>query len=598
MPLLVASQLEKSFAGVRALAGLSFELAAGEVHALVGENGAGKSTFVRIITGAEIGRCRFAGDRRRDRSRLPRRPRRARTASRPSTSSRRCFPTSRWPRTSRFPSKPGGAWSRVNWRRRVETSRALLERLGASIDVERTVDTLSLPEQQLVEIAKAVGADARILLMDEPTAALTDPEVDRLFAVVTRLRASGVGVVYISHRLDEVRRIADRVTVIRDGRTVASGLAPGHGSRGDHPDDGRPGRRPRPRAARARPGGGVALEVRGLSSESAGVEDVSFSASAGEILGVAGLVGSGRTELAETLFGLRPADAGEIYVRGARHVFRSPAEAVRAGLAYVPEDRRRHGVLADLSVAANTSLASLARVSVSGFLQPAGGTRPGRPVHPPVPHPDAVDRHRSRACCPEAISRRSHSRGGWPRRRPILILDEPTQGVDVGAKAEIHALMRELAAEGLAIVMISSDLPEILAMSDRVLVMRQGRSRGVLDRSDASAEAILALAVDRHGPVDAARPSSRCRPTALKRRSALVIARPRGRAGGRRRPGSSNRRISRDLVLANVPVLIAAIGATLVILTGEIDISVGSAFAVCSVFAGALAAAGAPISVS
>jgi rhamnose transport system ATP-binding protein len=236
-----------------------------------------------------------------------------------------------------------------------------------------------------------------------------------------------------------------------------------------------------------------------LSSTSAGVTDISFIASAGEILGVAGLVGSGRTELAETLFGLRCAEAGEIYVRGSRHVFRSPSEAVRAGLAYVPEDRRRHGVLADLSVAANTSLASLGRVSSSGF----------------------VKRQAERDLASEYIGRfgiRTPSTdtevgllsGGnqqkvalarWLATSPsILILDEPTQGVDVGAKAEIHALMRELVAEGLAIVMISSDLPEILAMSDRVLVMRQGTSSGVLERADASAEAILALAVERGRP--------------------------------------------------------------------------------------------------
>jgi len=319
-----------------------------------------------------------------------------------------------------------------------------------------------------------------------------------LFAVIGKLRASGAGVLYISHRLDEVRRIADRVTVIRDGQTVASGFAPDTNPAeiirlmvGRAVEPARGGNSPINR--------GIALEVRGLSSAPAGVNDISFSASAGEILGVAGLVGSGRTELAEMLFGLRSVEAGEIYVRGSRHKFRSPSEAVRAGLAYVPEDRRRHGVLADMSVAANTSLASLGRVSFSGFIK----------------------RQAERDLASEYISRfgiRTPSTetevgllsGGnqqkvalarWLATSPsILILDEPTQGVDVGAKAEIHALMRELAAGGLAIVMISSDLPEILAMSDRVLVMRRGTSSGVLERAEASAEAILALAVERGRP--------------------------------------------------------------------------------------------------
>jgi rhamnose transport system ATP-binding protein len=494
MSLLTASELEKSFAGVRALAGLSFELVAGEVHALVGENGAGKSTFVRIVTGADradagsltiedtaVAFTSPADARARGIAAIYQHP--------------ALFPDLTVAENIALPSERRHAWSRVNWTRRVDESRALLDQLGTAIDVRRRVETLSVPEQQLVEIAKAVGARARILLMDEPTASLTDPEVDRLFAVIGRLRASGAGVLYISHRLDEVRRIADRVTVIRDGRTVASGLAAGTASaeiirlmvgRAVEPAP-EPGRTKR----------AVVLDVRGLSSVSAGVTNVSFSAHAGEIIGVAGLVGSGRTELAEALFGLRGVETGDVYLNGARRTFRSPAEAVRAGLAYVPEDRRRHGVLADFSVAANTSLASLHRVASAGFMN--------RQAEQTLAS-SYIDRFRIRTPSPDTeVGRLS---GGnqqkvalarWLATAPsLLILDEPTQGVDVGAKAEIHALMRELAAEGLAIVMISSDLPEILAMSDRVLVMRRGTCSGVLARSDASAEAILALAVDRN----------------------------------------------------------------------------------------------------
>ncbi len=497
MSLLVATGLEKSFPGVRALAGLSFELAAGEVHALVGENGAGKSTFVRIITGAETA---DAGSLAIDG---------APVSFAAPADARACgiaaiyqhpalFPDLSVAENIALPVEDGRPWSRVNWQRRFEEGRALLERLGAAIDVRRRVETLSLPEQQLVEIAKAVGANARILLMDEPTAALTQPEVDRLFAVIGKLRSSGAGVLYISHRLDEVRQIADRVTVIRDGETVASGLA----SDTDPAEIirlmvGRAVEPTRDTGACARRD--VVLEVRGLSSASAGVTDITFSVSAGEILGVAGLVGSGRTELAETLFGLRPAEAGEIYVRGSRRVFQSPSEAVRAGLGYVPEDRRRHGVLADLSVAANTSLASLGRVSSSGFLKRQAERELAA---------EYIRRFGIRT--PSTDTQVGLLSGGnqqkvalarWLATSPaILILDEPTQGVDVGAKAEIHALMRELADGGLAIVMISSDLPEILARSDRVLVMRRGTSSGVLERANASAEAILALAVERERP--------------------------------------------------------------------------------------------------
>jgi rhamnose transport system ATP-binding protein len=494
MSLLVASQLEKSFAGVRALAGLSFELAAGEVHALVGENGAGKSTFVRVVTGAERA---DAGSLTIDDTAV--------AFGSPADARARgiaaiyqhpaLFPHLTVAENIALANERGHAWSLVNWTQRVEEGRALLDQLGAAIDVRRRVETLSLPEQQLVEIAKAVGARARILLMDEPTASLTDPEVDRLFAVIGNLRTAGAGVLYISHRLDEVRRIADRVTVIRDGRTVASGLAA----------DTNPAEIIRlmvGRAVESAPGplprthGGVVLEVRGLSSASAGVTNVTFSARAGEILGVAGLVGSGRTELAETLFGVRPAEAGDVFLNGTRQTFRSPSEAVRAGLAYVPEDRRRHGVVAELGVAANTSLASLHRVASAGFvnLQAERALASGY-----------IERFRIRTPSPDTEvgllsggNQQKVALARWLATAPsVLILDEPTQGVDVGAKAEIHTLMRELAANGLSIVMISSDLPEVLAMSDRILVMRRGTCSGVLDRADANAEAILALAVER-----------------------------------------------------------------------------------------------------
>jgi rhamnose transport system ATP-binding protein len=493
---LSAVSLTRSFDGVQALRDLSFELLAGEVHALVGENGAGKTTFVRIVTGAEradggslavdgadVAFATPAEARARGIAAIYQQP--------------ALFPDLSVAENIALPVERGAPWSRVSWRRRDRDSRALLERLGASIDPSRLVDTLSLPEQQLVEIAKAVGAEARILLMDEPTSALTGREVDRLFAVIHRLRAAGAGIIYISHRLEEIRRIADRVTVIRDGRTVASGLDA-------VTPDGEIIRLMVGRDVEAVPAGlgerdggragDVALEIRGLSGRASGLADVSFSVRRGEILGVAGLVGSGRTELAETVFGLRPQDAGEVWIRGARTRIRSPAEAIQAGLAYVPEDRRRHGVIADFDVAANTGLASLGRLASAGFIR----RRAER---------DLAEQYvrRFNIRTPSVDSAVGHLSGGnqqkvalarWLATSPsVLILDEPTQGVDVGAKAEIHVLIRELAAEGLAVVMISSDLSEVLQLSDRVLVMRRGRVSGILGRDEATTATVMTLAV-------------------------------------------------------------------------------------------------------
>jgi rhamnose transport system ATP-binding protein len=493
MPLLLASRLEKHYPGVKALDGLSFELAAGEVHALVGENGAGKSTFVRILTGAEradAGRLQLDDETVDFRSPADARARGIVAIHQHPA----LFPDLSVAENIALPIERGRAWTRVHWVRRLDESRRLLDRLGASIDVRRRVETLSLPEQQLVEIARAVGADARVILMDEPTAALSTREVERLFAVIGRLRAAGTGIVYISHRLDEIRRIADRLTVIRDGRTVAAALpAETHANELIRLMVGRAVETPDGVAARQP--GDEALRVEGLSSRAAGVHDVSFTVRRGEILGLAGLVGSGRTELTEVLFGLRAADTGSIVVNGRPVVLRTPGDAIRAGIACVPEDRRRHGVIAPLSIAANTSLAALHRVSSSGVLQPQAERALARAY---------IERFGIRPASAETITavlsggnQQKVAVARWLATSPsVLILDEPTQGIDVRAKGEIHALMHALAADGLAIVMISSDLSEVLAMSDRVLVMRGGRIRGTFERADARPDAILALAVE------------------------------------------------------------------------------------------------------
>ncbi len=350
-----------------------------------------------------------------------------------------------------------------------------------------------MPEQQLVEIAKAVGTSARVVVMDEPTASLTDREVEHLVSVIARLRASGVGIIYISHRLEEVFAIADRITVLRDGATVTT-VARTATTPGEivHLMVGRALETSFPRRDVAL--GDVALEVRGLASHDAGLHDISLAVRQGEILALAGLVGSGRTELAEVIFGLRPLDAGQILLGGAAAAIHSPGDAIRLGVAYLPEDRLRHGVVPEMSVAANASLANLDAVSRHGIVDRAAEAAVAR---------EYVERFRIRT--PSVGAAVGALSGGnqqkvalarWLATRPaVLIVDEPTQGVDVGSKAEIHGLLQSLRERGLAILMISSELPEVLGMCDRVAVMRAGTIAGVLSRADATEERVLALAL-------------------------------------------------------------------------------------------------------
>jgi rhamnose transport system ATP-binding protein len=493
--LLETNAISKAFAGVQALRRVSFDLRGGEVHALLGENGAGKSTLIKIITGAEqpdAGTLTVAG--------------RSVPHMDPATS-RALGIAAIYQQPALFPDltvaenialalETGGAWTRVDWKARRGRAALLLQRVGVSIDPDRLVDTLSMPEQQIVEIAKAIGADAKVVIMDEPTAALTDREVESLFRIVRLLRDGDVGIIYISHRLDEVFALADRITVLRDGETVATRAA----ADVSRPDliammIGRELATVFPK--RAVPLGDVAIELRGVSNRAAGIRDVSLTVRRGEILGIAGLVGSGRTQVAETLFGLTPADAGDILVGGAPVHIGSPAEAIEAGIAYVPEDRRQHGVVLDMSVASNTTLASLRKVSRLGLID-RGAERESAQRY--------VDRFRIGGSSPDVLDRDVGTLSGgnqqkvalarWLSTSPkVLVLDEPTQGVDVGSKAEIHDLMQRLAEDGLAIIMISSELPEILGMSDRVAVMHAGAIRAVLSRGEATQSRILALAL-------------------------------------------------------------------------------------------------------
>jgi rhamnose transport system ATP-binding protein len=490
--LLRLTDIRKTFAGVRALQGVSFDLQAGEVHALVGENGAGKSTLIKVITGAvtaDEGTVEVLGHRI-----VANDPVRARTLRIAAIYQQPAlFPDLTVAENIALGLEPDGAWRRVHWRARRVRARRLLEHVGAAIDPETEVRQLTMPEQQLVEIARALGADARILIMDEPTASLSAQEVANLFRLILELKGRGVGIIYISHRLEELPLVADRVTALRDGVLVGTRRIADVGR-----EDlirmmvGRELSAVFPKTDV--PMGEVVLQVEGLGCRASGVHDVNLSIRSGEILGLAGLVGAGRTELARTLFGLTPADSGTIRLRGQPVVIDTPRRAVSLGIAYVPEDRRRHGVIMEMSVGANTTLAALRAIASRGlidfrrereiaskFVQRLGIKTPS--IELPVSQLSGGNQQKV------ALAR-------WLVAEPsVLILDEPTQGVDVGAKAEIHHLMSELAGRGLAILMISSELPEVLGMSDRIAVMHAGTVVGLFDRAEATQELILERAL-------------------------------------------------------------------------------------------------------
>ena len=499
-PLLQATSITKSYAGLKALSNVSLELRAGEVHALIGENGAGKSTLIKIITGAvtaDSGTLAVGGQA---------------VAHNSPDISRALGIAAIYQQPSLFPHltiaenialavESGSAWRRLDWTARARLAAGLLARAGASLDPGKLVGSLSMPEQQIVEIAKALGAEAKILIMDGPTASLSDREVESLFGVVALLRSQGVGIIYISHRLEEISAIADRVTVLRDGHTIATRDMQGV----DRAElirlmVGRELSAVFPK--RQVPIGETVLRAVGLGSRAAGVHDITLEVRRGEILGLAGLVGSGRTQLAETIFGLTPADSGtmEVGESGALRI-ESPAAAIRHGIGYVPEDRRQHGIVLEMPIAANVSLANLASVSRAGLISE---TRECALAERYI----GQLRVKTQSAHAEAGSlsggnQQKVALARWLAIKPtVLILDEPTQGVDVGSKAEIHKLMCDLAEAGLAIIMISSELPEILGMSDRIAVMHAGTIAGFLSRAEATQHKILSLALGHEASPD------------------------------------------------------------------------------------------------
>jgi rhamnose transport system ATP-binding protein len=496
IPLLKANSISKSFFGVQALKNVTFELLEGEVHALIGENGAGKSTLIKTITGAiaaDSGTLEVRGKPvPHNNPGVARALGIAAIYQQPSL-----FPDLSVAENIALTLEGAGLWRRVNWKERRRRAVELIDRTGTSIHPDRRVSSLSMPEQQIVEIARAIGADVKILLMDEPTASLTDLEAQNLFKIIALLRGQGAGIIYISHRLEEVSTVADRITVLRDGEAIATRSH-------DEVDktsliEMMVGREISAVSAKRNvEKGDVVFELRAVCNRVQGLRDISLSVRRGEILGLAGLVGSGRTELAETLFGLTPAGSGEIRMHGTPTRITTPAQAIGLGIGYVPEDRRRHGVVLEMPICANTSLASLDRVSRRGLIDGrqerllAGSYMRQLRIKAPSIHTETGSL--------SGGNQQKVALARWLAIEPkVLILDEPTQGVDVGSKFEIHGLLMDLAERGLAIIMISSELPEILAMSDRIAVMHRGTIDGILNREEATQQKILSLALG-HGP--------------------------------------------------------------------------------------------------
>ncbi len=491
MELLRAVGLTKGYPGVQALAGVDFDLRAGEVHALVGENGAGKSTLIRLLCGAaepdsghiEVGDATY---RALDPA-LAQQQGIAVIHQHPAL-----FGALSVAENLALGLEPPRLWRRVDHRERRRRAVEVLQVLGADLPVDAPVAELSVAQRHLVALARAISAEARVFILDEPTACLPSPEVARLHEVVRTLRERGAGVIYITHRLEELPVLADRVTVLRDGRSVATRpwaeldtgelirLMVGRDLGSEYP-------------ARQTALGDVLLSVRDLACEPAGLAGVSFDLRAGEILGLAGLVGSGRSELVRALFGLTPATSGQIVWRGRPVAVDSVAGAMALGFAMVPEDRRRHGVIGAMSVIENTTLAHLAHLRRHGLLNRAAEHEATAELAARLavktPSLDAPVGNLSGGNQQKVALAR-----GLVTGPQVILVDEPTQGVDVGAKAEIHQLLSQLAEAGCALIVVSSEMAEVLGLADRVLVMRGGRPAALLDRAVATPERVLALA--------------------------------------------------------------------------------------------------------
>ena len=479
-------EVSKRFGATQALASVSFELRPGEIHALVGENGAGKSTLVKILAGIhqpDSGTILLDGVATQIHG-----PAQARALGIAVVHQEpRLFPDLTVAENVFIGHAPAGRLGTIDWRRTRQDAKALFAELDVQFDVGALVRGLSMADQQLIEIAKSLSVEARVLILDEPTASLSAHEVGRLFAIVRRLRERGVAILFVSHRLDEVFELSDRATVFRDGRHVitsdTAGLTTADLVRS------MVGRTVSLFPKVETPVGDVLLEVAGLTR--AGVfRDISFSVRAGEIVGFAGLVGAGRTEVARVLFGIDQPDDGRILLGGQDVKFANPSAAMHAGIAYLPEDRHQGGLVLDFSIAQNVTLPIMARL----FPRLLVHTSEERDVANEYTEQFSV-RMTGVDQVARALSGGNQQKvvlAKWLATKPrILILDEPTRGIDIGAKVEVHRIISELAASGLGIILISSDLPEVLAMSDRIVVLHEGRLTAEIAGGEATAERVM-----------------------------------------------------------------------------------------------------------
>ena len=489
-PILRMSNISKSFAGVHALQGVKLELCPGEVHALLGENGAGKSTLVKVITGVhqpDSGEIFLNGQPVRFSD-----PRMAASLGISAIYQElSIFPDLDIAENIFVGRRPTLAGSLVDWQRMYREAGKLMDSLGVHMDLKIKARNLSIAQQQMIEIARALSVNASILIMDEPTSALTLNEVDDLFQIIRRLRSTGTAILFISHRLEELFQIADRVTVLRDGAYVdtrsMAGVTQDELIRmmvGRTVTDLFPKKNVQI--------GAVALRVSHLTRRGV-FEDISFELHRGEILGMAGLVGAGRTEVSQALFGVVPAHSGTIEIDGQVVQISSPSEAMRYGMAYVPEDRQHHGLVLPMDITENITLPVLPRYSKMGWLADKSAQQAAHRAATQMEVKATTVWQKAREL--SGGNQQKVVLAKWLSTGPrILVLDEPTRGIDIGTKAAVHSLMSELASQGIAILMISSELPEVLGMSDRILVMHEGKQTALFDRSEATQEKIMTAA--------------------------------------------------------------------------------------------------------
>lgn len=601
--------IAKSFPGVQALKGVSLQCYPGEIHALVGENGAGKSTLMKVLAGAQQpdrGTIIINGEAQQLAD-----PRAARTLGISAIYQEfNLLPHMTVAENITLGDEPRGRYGWLKLSERDAVAQAALDLLGARIHVQQPLSELSVAEQQLVEISKALWHNAEIIIMDEPSAALTDAELEKLFEIIGALKVRGVTVLYVSHRLEEIFHIAERVTVLKDGERIGT-LPVAETSEGQivqmmvgrklsqlYPSDGHLK-------------GDVVLEVRQITTDR--LHELSFQLRRGEILGIAGLVGAGRTELVRALFGAEPILSGDVILEGQSLLPLSPARAIDAGIGFVTEDRKEEGLILDLSVRQNITLPSLRRFQRLGFMREEAeavvARRAVEELRIQTPGIEQAVRYLSGGNQQKVVLAKwlnIEGKRGDGSGPAVLLFDEPTRGVDVGAKAEIYELMRVLTRRGMAILMVSSELPEILGMSDRILVMRDGYLAGELAGATAGEEAIVTLAAgtaasNRQRPGASATQAST--PTGAVRAIPGIFANvPQGvivvygvlalllLAGMALSPSFRNPANLFTILRQAVPLGLVSIGQTIAMLAGGIDLSVSSVITLASLLSASLIA--------